>query len=738
MLLTKLKPSPQGLITCAAFGGIQHNPKGPFGTWYDARNLSSDMSPTAVARRERGGGNIDGNRPENTIVAMCGGDHIVLLDETGVFWCNGHSQAVSFPRGDLRGLGWAIVVDRSHAMGDVHVTVTPQYGHDRTWSQFGGLGLEEIDGEMQIVCPEIRFRCAEEIPEEQHWECDFGSAGETWEAVSLSDYGITVEGDNWMDGVELILRQYSVVMGILGGGHRLVRMGARVIDAKAHVWIDAVKLAAGEELEEGVDYGCLDAENLIPFNHITLTLCDKDGKDYSGVAVSATEPTREGRWLDISGEEPVLREWSAATAMWVEITSPYVRIKCGTGAIWDGIRVFDTVQLSANVAESTDERVVKLLNSWHYIYGERRENGSREIIVAGILPDSSVVIDAEEDHRILSWSRTVPDMDFVVEAGNRLWGCRYDEEAGINEIYASKLGDPWNWHVFQGLSTDSWTASRGTAAPFTGAAVLNGCPLFFREESMEKVYPSANGAHQIQTFDLEGVEQGAADSLCVIEDRLFYKSRQGVMVYSGTMPRMISGAFGDMRFRGGSGARHKRKYCLSTTLEALTTTDPAEEERVVLVYDLQAGDWHIEADAWYGMAVTWKDRLYFVNGGSVNTMENENVYGLTGWYAETAPQALTGGGRSLTENKWISYLRVRFKFLSNGTRRQSRLRIYISYNEGPWQLKKSYNGNATELKTFEIAFLPRRRDNFRLRFEGEGPCQIYDISYRMEKSQLGH
>ena len=53
-------------------------------------------------------------------------------------------------------------------------------------------------------------------------------------------------------------------------------------------------------------------------------------------------------------------------------------------------------------------------------------------------------------------ARLVPDMYYVVAAGNRLWGCRFgvDEDGNpINEIYASALGDPKNWSKFLGVST---------------------------------------------------------------------------------------------------------------------------------------------------------------------------------------------------------------------------------------------------------------------------------------------
>lgn len=744
MNLPKLKIRPVSQQSVAKFGGINHHPTAPIGTWWDSRNLSSDLSPTLVCRRQRTLHiSIDGNSPTVPIVAMCGGDHIVLLDETGTFWCNGHSQQVDFPS-DVPGLGWYIAPVPGHEV-QANLTITPRRGAGTDWNVFNGLGVDPLL--HSITQQYIQFRCTEVHDPETHqdirsWECDFGTSPQVWTSVELSDYNITVDGDNDIDGLYIRLYQYYCKGSLLSGGHRLVRMGAWVVDPKSKVWIDAVKLSTGDALTEGDDYGVLDVGNYYAYDTLTLTMCDIDGNPYSGVVVSATEPTQDGYWLDTSGSETVLREWSVSSSVWITIASTFVRIKHTlvigaddlSGEVYEGIKVHDAVELNTDVPSTTDESVKQLLNSWHYIYGDITENGVREIIVSGILPSDTVTV-TKSSSEIFRVGRPVPTMDFVVECGNRLWGCRYDEANSINEIYASALGDPTNWHVFQGLSTDSWTASRGVAAPFTGAAVLDGHPLFFREESLEKVYPSSTGAHQIQTFDLEGVEDGAADSLCVIEDRLYYKSRGGVMVYTGSIPRRISDAFGDMVFRGGSGARHQMKYCLSTNLQGAT------EEPVVLVLDLKTGDWHIDDEAWLGLAVTWKDDLYYIEAGRIESMAEGPVYGRESWYAETAPQAIhyDSASRSLTEHKWVSYLRVRFRMLQNGTRQPNKLRIYIAYEDGDWQLLREFVGSGVNiLKTWEMNLLPRRKDNFRLRFEGSGPTQIFDVAWRMERSEGGH
>ena len=61
----------------------------------------------------------------------------------------------------------------------------------------------------------------------------------------------------------------------------------------------------------------------------------------------------------------------------------------------------------------------------------------------------------------LTLAREIPDLDFLCVNENRCWGCKGDT------IYASKLGDPTNWNVFDGISTDSYAVDAGSEGEFT-------------------------------------------------------------------------------------------------------------------------------------------------------------------------------------------------------------------------------------------------------------------------------
>ncbi|MBR6376321.1 MAG: hypothetical protein IKS05_00995 [Oscillospiraceae bacterium] len=724
----RLRTRPQSTQTTTVFRGLERRPGAGIGWWQNERNLSADRAPVLSVRKARGSvEEIDGNALNtHRIVASCGGDDLLLLDSVGGLWCNGHDV-------NLAGLYETPIVyrwDSSHDETQANVVVTPASGSTTDGSAMGGLlSVDDITVEF---CYDQAWQ--EPDPQQDQWLIRSGS-DQWYEAATevtteggvttwtFTDFDITISADNFLtDGFTVTFRFWADTL--FQDNPKILRMGAYALIWPNRIWVNAVKLSSGQEMVAFEDYGLMDLQISAMASAVTLTLCDIDGNEMQGVVVSATEPQNQGKWLDTSGDEPVLREWSIAQTMWVTVASTYIKVsgiglKAPEGEM---IRPGDAVQLSVSgLPSGTDDAVLRCLNSSHYIVStqpDENNDANSTFVVEGLLKDDTYTFASGT----VSVQRTVPEMDFVTEAQNRIWGCRYDETAGINEIYASKLGDFRNWEVFQGLSTDSWRASRGTAAPFTGAATLDGHPLFFREESLEKVFPSAAGAHQIATYDLEGVQEGSADSLVVIEDRLFYKSRQGVMVYAGTMPQRISPQFGDWLFSDATGARHGRKYCISMTPSG--TGDPSPT-RVCAVYDLATGDWHLEDEAWEGRAITWDDRLYYIRDGGIVQMDGgEGCQGVS-WWAESQPIS-----HELPEHKWIRFLRLRFRMELGAA-----VRVYISYDDGPWLRKGSLHGN--RLHSQELAIWPIRCDHFRLRLEGCGGCELYSVSYRMERSEGG-
>ena len=81
----------------------------------------------------------------------------------------------------------------------------------------------------------------------------------------------------------------------------------------------------------------------------------------------------------------------------------------------------------------------------------------------------------------------MPELEYVTENANRVWGCNSKE----NIIYSCKQGDPTNWYCYNGIASDSYAVTVGSEGGFTGAATCMGYVLFFKENTIHKIYGSA-------------------------------------------------------------------------------------------------------------------------------------------------------------------------------------------------------------------------------------------------------
>ena len=263
-----------------------------------------------------------------------------------------------------------------------------------------------------------------------------------------------------------VINGFSVDLGLTPGEKQLVSMGARVVIFPDKKYINTLNLNDSGDLEAYYTSS----------GTVAFSLCHADGTDLENLVISGEAP-ETGYWLDT--EEGVLKQYSAATESWLAVDSTYVRIS--SQGIGKPFAAGDGVTISGVAAGALQE-----LNTTAVILAR----GEDYIVITGILPGEA---SQEPDQGGVSVCRTVPEMDFVIESENRLWGCRYgaDREGNIvNELYACKLGDCKNWQCFQGLSTDSYRGSLGADGPFTGAISYLGQPLFFRETCMHKVYGS--------------------------------------------------------------------------------------------------------------------------------------------------------------------------------------------------------------------------------------------------------
>ena len=311
----------------------------------------------------------------------------------------------------------------------------------------------------------------------------------------------------------------------------------------------------------------------------------------------------------------------------------------------------------------------------------------------------------------LTVERTVPDMHCLCENENRLWGCSDDT------IYASKLGDIFNWNVYDGLDTDAFAVDTGSAGAFTGCISYMGYPIFFKEDHIYKVYGSIPSNFEIMGSATLGLAAGSAGSLAIAGETLFYLSRSGIMAYTGGIPQPMGQSFGTERFRDAVGGSDGLKYYVS-----MRSTDGSWG---LYVYDTQRGMWHREDETQAVGFARWDGSLYFLNdrgelwltGNAQDPPEGATEEPPVEWMAEFADFTEQDPNK-----KGVGKLQIRLE-LEEGASAE----VWLQFDsDGRWLRAGSALGEGPK-RSYYLPIIPRRGDHYRLKLVGTGGCRIHSL-----------
>lgn len=520
----------------------------------------------------------------------------------------------------------------------------------------------------------------------------------------------------YIDDQRLFYNDMDVTSQLAGvnispGKKQLVSMGAYLCIFPDGIYFNT---------EDYSDNGYMGEENT--FNtaesEVTFNICKMNGDvievSYTGdKSVVPEKPASGSYWLDTTNpEQHSLRVFNGSTEQWETVGTTYIKISAN--GIGTGFSRYDGVTISGATApegaSDTVKKQIEALNNTVVLY-EASEN---HLVVIGLL-DASVV----QNSGVLKIAREVPEMDFVIENGNRLWGCKYGVVEGetVNEIYCCALGDFKNWKRYLGVSTDAWAAGVGTDGQFTGAITHLGYPLFFKENCIHKVYPSANGAHQIITINARGVQNGSEDSLAIVNEVLYYKSSVDVCSFSGSLPASVSTALGVEHYKNARAGTCGDKYVLNM--------QDSNDEWHLFVLDTLKGIWLHEDDAQIKFFTQKDHDLYWIdeeNGiWTMEGMEGTFEAGEIDWEAESGII-----GFNYPDKKYLSRFNLRLE-LAKG----SSMDFYIQYDSQPEWIHQGHI-EGVDLRTFTLPIRPRRCDHLRMKIEGKGEFKLYSIAKILE------
>ena len=297
-------------------------------------------------------------------------------------------------------------------------------------------------------------------------------------------------------------------------------------------------------------------------------------------------------------------------------------------------------------------------------------------------------------------ARKLPELDFICESENRLWGCSNEKQT----IYASALGDPTNFFVYEGLSTDSYALAVGTEGDFTGCCKLASSVLFWKETKLHKLLGSYPAEYALYTYDIEGLQAGSHKSLQVINETLYYLGVHGVYAYAGGMPQLISSNFGDRLLTDGVAGNDGDSYYLSVH---------DAQARHLFVYETTSGLWVREDDTdVVDFARISKDLYFLDTNGYIWLADSREDDPELPWMAQFAPFYDTAEGR-----KRYSRLLMRVELPKGAW-----MRAQVKCDDGRWKEAGKIVGR--DMDSIPLRLPLNRCDRFEVRLSGCGACTV--------------
>ena len=509
----------------------------------------------------------------------------------------------------------------------------------------------------------------------------------------------------WVDGSTFWYNNTPTNVIVSDGPKTMVNMGAYIVIFPDKVRYNTVKNEwdyLGNTYEGGAE----------------AEICTLSGDPYAYETTKPSAPTDGQYYLDT--EANALYVFSAALDQWQSVPTVYVKVSAAN--IGAGFKANDGVTFSGLGA----------LDGTHVIRKVAADNSF--VVITGIIPQK---ISATSG---VTLTRKVPNLDYVCEQNNRLWGCRYGQQgdAYVNEIYACALGDPTNWHQFDGTSMDSYTVNLGSAGAFTGMTSHLGYVMAFKEEVIHKLYGNYPANFQVADTRARGVALGSSKSIAITQEQLIYLSPTDVCVMGTGLPSGASDALSAMDLRNGVGGIYERKYYLGCK--------DRDGNNHLLVYDTDNNIWYREDDIEVLYAASCDGDLYLIANATINKKRGCYLFSVSGnkdRYSDGGGDdgvmstedvngwSLESGliGLKYPEHKYISQIMIRLEALDDAT-----ISCDVMYdNEDEW--RNVYEQSVKKKDNVRISVRPRHCDTMRYRLSGTGKVRLYSIVKHTETAE---
>lgn len=307
---------------------------------------------------------------------------------------------------------------------------------------------------------------------------------------------------------------------------------------------------------------------------------------------------------------------------------------------------------------------------------------------------------------------SVPDMDVIAVFENRVWGIK-----GFN-VYASVYNDCLNWTQFSADPNALDDAIHIEITPDKGQIVglipLENHMLFATSHSTYEGYGNARNYIPQLVSNSRGTL--SAKSMCEVDGRVFMLSRDGVNIYSGSLPRPVSDKLKSGYVSGISGTDGRWYY--------ISLHDG--NEHTLYAYDTRYTSYNNSApSSWYK-----EDNLHVI----------DFAYTEGFLYALTASNQILKFNDSSSEEEitWeaeteefnnnylgnVSTYKIKIEaLLSEG----SEIDVYLKVSGGEYEFLDTCYYEKQSPHNYKIYMLPARSESFQVKFAGRGNAQVLSL-----------
>lgn len=292
---------------------------------------------------------------------------------------------------------------------------------------------------------------------------------------------------------------------------------------------------------------------------------------------------------------------------------------------------------------------------------------------------------------------TSPDIDYATVSNNRIFGVKG------SELFACKLGDFKSWESFQGLSTDSFAADVATKGDFNGITNYANHVTMFKNEFMHELYGNKPSNYSIP----EAFKSGSVgnESISEVKGYLLFAGDEGVKLYSGGIPRVISNKLNKIFVSASAGTDGKKYY--------ISIYDGTSYE--LFVYDLEYDMWHKEDNLEVINFAYYQDHLYaLATDGKVYKFNSGTE--VISWELET--QIFTENPDNKKHYKTV-YINIELE-------QDSEITVYIKKNDYPYMPVKTILSHGH--RSYKIPINVQDTHHFQILIKGVGKAKIHNIT----------